>query len=372
MMRFSHILKAYCAVLLSLLFLGCSRPASQNIPLSDNRYARGFALIPHTDYTEAVVLDPWQPGRIMQRYWLVPDSLPDVQTPSDGVRVTVPVRRMAVNSCTHIGFLSPLDKLHTVVAVCDPSLVYTPLPDSGYVDMGNNLQLSVERLLLAKPDALMLSTYAQNDAQRDLLQQAGIPVIYNNEWTEIHPLARAEWLRFVAAFYGEEALADSLFQKVVEDYNALAQLVMNRTERPVVLPGGNFRGTWYVPSGKSYMGRLFVDAGADYPYAADTSATSLPLSLETVLMRFQEADVWVGASARTLQELADLDEKHTCFSAFRQGKVYNFLKRTTPSGGNDFWETGVVRPDMILADLIKVLYPELLPDYELCFIDRLP
>jgi iron complex transport system substrate-binding protein len=28
-------------------------------------------------------------------------------------------------------------------------------------------------------------------------------------------------------------------------------------------------------------------------------------------------------------------------------------------GGNDYWERGVVRPDLILADLVKILHPEI-------------
>ena len=66
-----------------------------------------------------------------------------------------------------------------------------------------------------------------------------------------------------------------------------------------------------------------------------------------------------------------MDEKHTWFKAFQQGEVYNFAKRTTPTGGNDFWETGVVRPDYILQDLIKILYPELVKDKEFMFSEHL-
>ena len=35
--------------------------------------------------------------------------------------------------------------------------------------------------------------------------------------------------------------------------------------------------------------------------------------------------------------------------------IYNNTLRTTPEGGNDFWESGAMRPDLILQDLIAIL-----------------
>ncbi len=74
----------------------------------------------------------------------------------------------------------------------------------------------------------------------------------------------------------------------------------------------------------------------------------------------------------TPQILAATDEKHTWFKAYQTGEVYNFYRRTTPTGANDFWETGTVHPKYILSDLIWLLYPTLLPaDYEPYFTNKL-
>lgn len=43
----------------------------------------------------------------------------------------------------------------------------------------------------------------------------------------------------------------------------------------------------------------------------------------------------------------------------REGRVYNNNRRTNPSGGNDYWESGVIHPDLILQDLIRIFHPEL-------------
>ncbi len=88
---------------------------------------------------------------------------------------------------------------------------------------------------------------------------------------------------------------------------------------------------------------------------------------------FADADVWFGSNARTLASLAEADEKHTWFKAYKDAEVYNFYRRRPEgSDANDFWETGVVHPELILCDMIKILYPKLLDDQtELFFIERL-
>jgi iron complex transport system substrate-binding protein len=229
-------------------------------------------------------------------------------------------------------------------------------------DVGDAMTPNVELILHTAPDAVMVSTYAQGDAVTEKLISLGMPVIYNNEWTENDPLARAEWIRFVGAFFDLMPQADSVFQQVENNYIALRDKVKDTDHRRSIMSGNNFRGTWYMPSGNTYMGRLFADAGADYRFADDSSAFSIPLTVENVVMNFENADVWVGAPAHSLSELQTIDEKHTWFRSFKQGEVYNFLRRTTPEGANDFWESGVAHPERILRDLILVLYPDKITD----------
>lgn len=142
------------------------------------------------------------------------------------------------------------------------------------------------------------------------------------------------------------------------------------------MSGNNFRGTWYVPSGRNYLAYLFKDAGADYPfYTNDQSpitnnqSTSIPLTVEETIRYFHDADVWVGAGGNSLNELAQLDEKHTWFKAFRNGRVYNWRKQTKDGGANNFWERGVVHPEEMLEDVIHILNNA--PDSTLHFAQHL-
>ncbi len=363
------------------LWPACSRPAGDgSTPAAAGdtmhlTHATGFSIVYTPTYKQITVYNPWQQHEVWERYYLIRDD--SCPTPDDGSRIRIPVRRMVATSCTHIGLLAALNRLESLAGVCSPGLIYHEqvrqrCAEGLVADLGDATAVNTERTLALQPDVVMMSGYNRQDSYSAHLKRVNMPVVSNLEWMETNLPARAEWIKFVAAFYDCEALADSLFAHICCRYDSLCALATGAGRKPTVMTGGNFRGTWYMPSGRGYMGRLLADAGADYYYATDTTTGSLPLGIETVLAHFAEADVWVGAAAETLEELAAMDAKHTLFKAFRTGKVYNFNKRTTPEGGNDFWEMGVARPDWILADMIKVFHPELLPTHEFVFVRHLP
>jgi iron complex transport system substrate-binding protein len=119
------------------------------------------------------------------------------------------------------------------------------------------------------------------------------------------------------------------------------------------------------------MAQLFADAGGDYYYANDTTKGSLPLNAETVLKLFSTTEVWLNCNFSTIDELVKSDRKHALFQPVMNNRVYNFNKRMLTSGANDFWESAVARPDLLLMDVISVLHPGLLPEHQLIYADQL-
>lgn len=342
--------------------------------ISCNQFAKGFTISEGEKWTKLVVFSPWQSGQILQTYYLVRSN--EIAVPNDGIRVKVPIQRISLTSSTHIGFLKALNCLESVYGICSPEIVYNQElfePKDGHKvsNTGDAMTPNVELIVRTSPDVVMVSTYAQGDAATAKLNSVGLPVLYNNEWTENDPLARAEWIRVVGALYDKLPQADSIFAEVVQSYEALKIQTEQVKKKRTIMSGNNFRGTWYMPAGQTFMGQLFKDAGADYAFQNDTSHFSIPLGIESVIHTFRDADVWVGCPAKSLAELKQMDEKHTWFKSYQNGEVYNFAKRTTSTGGNDFWELGVVRPDYILQDLIKILYPELVEDKEFIFSEHL-
>ena len=366
-------------ILAVLMFTSCEHKLSKTAQTHSSdtlklTYAQGFAIKYFPEYKEVIVYSPWVKGTEYARYYLVKNT--NTKTPSNGTKVQIPLKTLAATSVTHFEFLSLLREMQTLTAVCSPEIIYNSEINRRIIagtitDLGNAFNINVEKTLQLKPNAVMMSGYNQNDPYAVRVSQAGIPVIFNNEWMETSLLARAEWIKFVAAFYDKEKLADSIFSAVDKRYNEIKAKAAAVKIKPTIMAGSNFRGTWYMPSGRNFMGKLFVDAGATYFYANDTTAGSLPLNVETVLKNFSETDVWLNCNFKSIDDLLKADSKHAYFHPVKLKQVYNFNKCLLPSTANDFWESAVARPDLLLSDVIAILHPEILPGYQLVYAEKL-
>ena len=286
-----------------LCFVGCSKqPAEQSTVPFGNKYATGFQITQTDTGTVVEVFQPYQ-----------------------RVCVKEPMHRLGTMSTVQVGFLYAIDALDCLVAVCNPELIYTPVKGDE-IDLGDSMKPSAERTLQAGLDALLAVNYGQYDnLEATRLEKLGVFTIYINVCQEGSPLARAEWIRVLGALTGKLPQADSVFHEVETKYQNLTVKRSYSVSGPTaeggqsaqrsIMSGNNFRGTWYVPSGKNYLAYLFKDAGADYPFYDDERETSIPLTIEETLRYFHEADVWVGAGGNSLAELAQIDEKHTWFKA---------------------------------------------------------
>lgn len=313
-----------------------------------NRYATGFRI---SETDTGTVVEVFQPHQCLC--------------------VRTPMRRIGTMSTVQVGFLDAIDAIDCLAAVCNPELIYTPVKGDE-IDLGDSMKPSAERVLQAGLDILLAVNYGQYDnLEAARLEKLGVPIIYINEWQEGSPLARAEWIRVLGALTGRLHEADSVFAEVEEKYEEFKnhQSQITNHQSPKIMSGNNFRGTWYVPSGKNYLAYLFKDAGAAYPFYEDMRETSIPLTIEDCLRYFHDADVWVGAGGNSLAELAQMDVKHTWFRAYQTGRVYNWRKQRKEGGANNFWERGVVHPEEMLEDMIHMLHND--PDSLLHFATRL-
>ena len=370
---------AWGSFLIVILFFSCTpkkanKSSDSAIDSLQLHYAEGFAIFNHNEYKEVLVYSPWKKGEIYARYYLIKNK--ETETPDNGQKVIIPLKSLAATSVTHFEFLSLLEEINSLSAVCSPHLIYNKavlkkFNEGKLTDLGDAFNVNVEKTLQLKPEAVMMSGYNQNDPYSQRVSQAGIPVILNVEWMETSLLARAEWIKFVAAFYNKEQMADSIFNEVSDNYETIKTKAATVNIKPRIVAGNSFRGTWYMPSGRNYMAKLYTDAGADYYYKNDTTAGSLPLNVETVLKNFSDCDVWLNCNFSSLKELQNADTKHTLFKAFKQKEVYNFNNRLLPSSANDFWESAVARPDLLLSDVIAILHPELLPGYKFNYAKKL-
>lgn len=368
-------------VVLFGIFVSCKEKkgySSQSHPIPTDtvtlRHAKGFVLEEADSYRIITILNPWKQDEIHSKYYLVENK--ETQTPADGKRIVVPLTSVVANSATYLAFLELLGVIDNLSGVCNPEYIYSPIVQQGIEEgqiknIGDAFNLDIENLLMLRPQAIITPAYNAEDENTKKLEQSGLSVIYNIEWQEKTPLGRAEWIKFIAAFFNQSQRADSIFSEIENRYNELKKQVEVLSYAPTVMSGQDFRGTWSMPGGSSFNATLFRDAGANYLYANDHTSGSIPTNIENVLINFRDADVWVGAQVKYLKELEEADSKYKLFKAFKTGNVYNYNKRTNSVQGNDYWESAVARPDMLLADMVKVFHPDLLPDYELFYMEKL-
>ncbi len=362
-----------------IFLIGCQNKSANVVEINSDsilniQFSEGFTIEYFSDYKRVTVINPWKDNTIYARYYLVKEKR--TPTPKDGHKIQIPLKSIGTASGTHFEFLHLIGELQSITGVCTINKIFNnnileKYNNNEIIDMGDPFSLNIEKVQMLQPNAVMVSGFNQEDPSSKRLIENGIPVIFNNEWMETSLLARAEWIKFIASFYNKEKIADSIFIEIRNSYNTNKIKIKNLKKKPTIMVGGNFKGTWYMPGGKSYMARLIKDAGGDYFHKNDTTSGSLPLNFEQVLNNFRDADCWIASPANSLEKLINIDERHGLFNAAKKKAVYNFNKRITDTGGNDFWESGIAHPDIILADMMKVFHPELMKNHEFFYVNKL-
>jgi iron complex transport system substrate-binding protein len=243
------------------------------------------------------------------------------------------------------------------------------------IEVGFGGDVNVEVVLDAETDLVMTYTggYADFDAHPKLLE-AGIPVAINAEYAETGPLARAEWIKFTAAFFDKEAEANAYFSTVSGEYLALKALTATMTDdqKPVALWNSfsSYIDAWAIPGPETYSGILLADAGARVALGDIAPAE---VSLEVVVDGALDADIWFPGvfGVAGLADLLATEPRYADFAAFQSGAVWNVDGRTNPNGGVDYFENGVNEPHIVLADLIAILHPELFSYYKPVYFRKL-
>jgi len=342
-------------------------------------HARGLAVEYHKHYKVVTIKNPWQNAKTQFQYVLVQCGTPTPQGFKQAQVITVPIHSIVSLSTTHLPHLAKLGVVDKLIGISNSKQVNTPdvverIKAGKITQVGNNSNVDIERLLELNPD--LVTTFGTGNSQTDSyskLTEAGLKVGINAEYMEDTPLGRSEWLKFTALFFNQEEKAEKIFAEITDKYEQVAQKVKSVKNRPTVFVGFNFKGTWFMPGGNSYVAKYLADAGGDYLWSNEQSAGSLPLSFEVVLERATNADYWLNFSQswQSLKDLLAEDNRYADFKSVKIGNLYNNNARVNESGGNDYWEGGISNPDIVLSDLIRILHPEILPNHQLFYYHKI-
>lgn len=356
-----------CSVVL-LMLMGCRsgqkghRGNSDTFPI---QYAHDFRVERTPEYTLVEVFSPWDTLQVLQRYVLVDRTVPLPADLPAGTLVRTPLQRVAVYSSVHCSMLEELGVADRIVGVCEPNYIELDFVREGVAqgtiaDLGEGASPDVEKMMIIAPEAIITAPFKNVGYGR--VEKTGILLLECVDYLEATPLGRAEWIRFLALFFGKETLADSLFQRTAAVYDSLCTLITPQMNRPTVLSEMKYGAVWYMPGGRSYVSNLFRDAGANYLWKEDQNTGSIPLSFETVFERGEQVDCWIikynAQQDLTYEGLQNEFEPYGHFAAFKKRNIF-----VCNTGKIPYYEEFPMHPDRVLRNLIWVFHPELLPDY---------
>jgi iron complex transport system substrate-binding protein len=343
------------------------------------QYSHSFRVDYYKGYRVVKVYND-KDKKSVSSYLLYHDSSAIPPYSDDIIKIKYPATRVACMSTTHIGAMELMNARNLIAAASNKDFIYDSLVRamiaSGQIkDAGKDYQPDYEAIAQTQPDLLFSDGENSGASQMYAKMKAlGINIVACRDYYEQEPLARAEWIKFFAAFIGKEKLADSIFDIVKTNYLAEKAKSTNGP-KPTVFCNLPYSGVWYMPCGENYTAKLISDAGGGFLWDKEKPLNGLNLTLnfEQVYRRAANADFWINVNTlATLAQIAATDAKFRLFKAFKTGRVYNCTHRISPNGsGLDIWETGAFRPDIVLADLCDIFHPSDTAVHQLYYYERL-
>lgn len=333
------------------------------------RFASGFD-IRGAEGRESVILtvtNPWQGADSVTTRLFIARGGEEVPDGFDGQVLEGDAERIVAMSSSHIGMLDAIGSAGNIAGVSGINFITNPTIQKrrdNIGDIGFEGNINYELLVSLDPDLVLLYAIREANSMEGKLRELGIPYLYVGEYLEESPLGKSEWLVALAETVGKREEGERIFAEIPVRYDSLRRVVAeNALDAPSVMLNTPYGDSWFMPSTQSYMARLIADAGGDYIYKKDTGNASTPIDIEEAYLLTSQADVWLNVgSMHSLDELKEACPKFTDTRCVRNGYVYNNTLRINPTGGNDYYESGIVRADLVLRDLIKIFHPELVSE----------
>ncbi|MCF6348889.1 MAG: ABC transporter substrate-binding protein [Flavobacteriaceae bacterium] len=370
------------AIILSFLLLisACKTEKKELITKETNtliKHAKGFDIQIFNTYIKLIIKSPYPDAKEVLEYILIPKGN-NVPSEIKGLKVIrIPIKRLVVTSTTHIPMLELLNEENSLVGF--PNLQYISssktrklIANGNIKELGNEQDINTEVLLDLQPEIVIGFSMSSNNKVFSNIEKAGIQVLLNGDWLEETPLGRAEWIKFFGVLFGKEKQADSIFNEIKKQYKEAKIIAKKAKTKPTVLSGALFKDIWNLPAGESFVAQFLKDANTNYLWADTKGKGSLSLSFESVFEKGQYAEFWIAPGHYTSSEqLKNANQHYTEFNAFKNKNIYSFANKKGENGGVLYYELAPVQPHIVLKDIIKVVHPDLLPEYEPFFLEKL-
>lgn len=384
----------HLSLLLLLLAVTCACTGSHSGASTDftrslytPRYASGFDVATTQSLSDTLgnvadspllltVKNPWQGADDeVSRLLILPAGSTAADIPEDyaGCMLIGPAKRIVAMSSTHVAMLDAIGAADNIVGVSGLDYISNAQiakRRDEIADVGYEGNIDYESLAGARPDLVLLYGVTSRSSMEPKLRELGIPYVYVGDYLEQSPLGKAEWMVALGAITGRMHNAIDAFEPVEKAYNTIAVAISealgndstgNAVKRPGVMLNAPTGDNWFLPPADSYIVRLIQDAGGRYLFEENRGNASQPVDMERARLLMSEADFWLNPGTATdLDQLLALAPHMADTPPVMRDNVWNNNNLTTRSGGNDFYESGTVRPDRVLLDLVNILHPRLI------------
>lgn len=375
------IFRIFIFLILLSVFVSCmpkhqerSDLKAENIAL---KYAKLFKIDTCKEYIKISIRNKPETEFIYTFYLLKKEQDFERFTENE-TAIKTPVKRVICLSTTHISFINLLDETKSIVGLSGTEYVNNHkvkqrISGKNILDIGYEQNINIELLMSLKPDVVF--AYNVENNMSSIVEKAkklNIPFVMINEYMEPEILGQTEWLKVFGYFFEKTEQANRIFNKISSNYNKIKQLTDTIQKRPTIVANMPWQGTWYIPGGRSNVAKLISDAGGKYLWENDENKHNIYLSLEEVYSVAQNAEIWINpGQANSMNDILSTDKRLVGFDAFTKKSIYNCNAIVNENGGNEYMESGPVCPDIILQDLIKILHPDLLPEYKLHYYKKM-
>ncbi len=324
--------------------------------LIENNYAKGYKIYETSNGYNISVADRFSSNTKQSSTYVLTTENPKTK---DNNIIQIPIKNAVCLSSTHCAFISQLDESSSIKGISGTNYLYNEelrnLAEKGkIIDIGNSPQIDIEKIVSLNPDVVF--TYGVDNSEMAIFQklhQLRIPTVHVGDFLESSALARSEWIKFFACFYNKLENANTYFDSINNNYsNIQNRITENEYSKLKILLNLPWKGIWYIPGANSYMANLIADAGGKYTLTDKPTHETVPLSIEQVIGENDKPDIWLNPNnVNTIQEIIDEEPRLANTDIFTSVKIFNNNKRQNKHGGNDFFESGILKPDAILSDL---------------------
>lgn len=338
------------------------------------RYAEGYQVRSTAEGIRLVdIQNPQEPKSTTYRFALVPRGS-KLEAPEGYTLIETPIKSCICMTSLQLSNFIALDACEFVTGVTSTRHLFNEkmnrqIKEGRTAKIGIEGNFDSEVVMSMNPDVIFISPFKRGGYEQ--MKEVHLPLVPHLGYKEMTPLGQAEWVKLIGLFVDKEQEAIQLFNGIEQRYLDLKAKAAKVEKRPIVFSGEIRGGNWYAVGGKSFLALLFHDAGADYFLKDDPNSGGVTLDFETVYSQADEADYWRIMNSYDGQYSYDAlkasDARYADFRAFREKKVVYCNMTQRP-----YYERMPMEPDKVLADLIHVFHPDLLPaDYKPSYYDLL-